>query len=297
MGITEKTTIQELLCDQHISSTTYDILDTARLETVEMILQYTDYAQNFPKLFGISGLLCQNYKELQDIIFPLVQKQNEATKLRVKGYPNNTCFVKTNTTIEELSENLLIPSDILPYFREIGIETFQDILDFKTESNVYKKYIKIRFGEDVFAKLASAMRICQKAYVNSKKEQKKTNSTNQVQVENKGKNTMLGIKDLDNPCYAFDANTQKENFDVTSNTFGATSKVNTIKNQNAIEHQIDEFPSIRDNCKIEKCSIVQTDKRRIYNSIEEMFNKVSLEEIHDVELLSREDLDLVTVKK
>lgn len=293
MGITEKTTIQELLCDQHISSTTYDILDTARLETVEMILQYTDYAQNFPKLFGISGLLCQNYKELQDIIFPLVQKQNEATKLRVKGYPNNTCFVKTNTTIEELSENLLIPSDILPYFREIGIETFQDILDFKTESNVYKKYIKIRFGEDVFAKLASAMRICQKAYVNSKKEQKKTNSTNQVQVENKGKNTMLGIKDLDNPCYAFDANTQKENFDVTSNTFGATSKVNTIKNQNAIEHQIDEFPSIRDNCKIEKCSIVQTDKRRIYNSIEEMFNKVSLEEIHDVELLSREDLDLL----
>lgn len=161
MSITKNTTIEELCLKHKISFDTFKILTTANFATVGQILEYVGSTEKLSALFSCNGMLYKNYQELTPLLIPLLEHKALDDENATLGTTNNNKTLiaqpTSNISIEEMSKKSLIPSEAMPIFEEAGLETFADIQYFKTVSNTYRKYIKIRLGLDKYEILLKAM--------------------------------------------------------------------------------------------------------------------------------------------
>lgn len=194
MIITENTTIKELLYNKFISSDTYNILAIAKLETIQMILEYTDYGQKIFKLFHIEGILYENYQELRILLKIYNFKQKNVQTEKEENW--STYRLDPNMTVTEMSEKSLISTEVLQLFIKVGVYTLQEAINLDSESNSYKMNYKIKLGIDNYTKLISNIKDIKEKYdeYNSSISNSCTNKkTNSIKVKNHTQNLQKGI--------------------------------------------------------------------------------------------------------
>lgn len=193
MSITENTTIKELLYNKFISSDTYNILAIAKLETIQMILEYTDYGQKIFKLFHIEGILYENYQELRILLKIYNFKQKNVQTEKEENW--STYRLDPNMTVTEMSEKSLISTEVLQLFIKVGVYTLQEAINLDSESNSYKMNYKIKLGIDNYTKLISNIKDIKEKYdeYNSSISNSCTNKkTNSIKVKNHTQNLQEG---------------------------------------------------------------------------------------------------------
>lgn len=194
MIITENTTIKELLYNKFISSDTYNILAIAKLETIQMILEYTDYGQKIFKLFHIEGILYENYQELRILLKIYNFKQKNVQTEKEENW--STYSLDPNMTVTEMSEKSLISTEVLQLFIKVGVYTLQEAINLDSESNSYKMNYKIKLGIDNYTKLIANIKDIKEKYdeYNSSISNSCTNKkTNSIKVKNHTQNLQKGI--------------------------------------------------------------------------------------------------------
>lgn len=194
MVITENTTIKELLYNKLISSDTYNILSIAKLETIKMILEYTDYGQKILKLFHIEGILYENYQELR-ILLKIYNLKRE--NVQTENEENwSTCRLDPSMTVTEMNEKSLISIEVLQLFIKVGVYTLQEAINLDSESNSYKMNYKIKLGIDNYTKLISSIKDIKEKYdeYNSSISKSHINKKpNSIKVKNQTQNLQNGI--------------------------------------------------------------------------------------------------------